>query len=345
MLRSFPGCFLLFILPFTASAQSRQYNMPAAGNGISGRDSAVQLFEQALALMQRNSFKKDTDWDSLATVGRFRLGEANSCRDAYAVINECLVQAQHTHSFVMPQQNASVYNNDTIGLTRRPLLRELMGSMHAAMVDDGIGYITIPWVNTADAVTCTRIADSLQALIGGLAAKGVARWIIDLRKNTGGNCWPMLAGVGPLLGDGICGYFVRESSKTTIRYESGVAMHGNTVMCRTSRAVVLDKAQRQQIVVLTGANTSSAGEIVALAFKGMPDVRLIGSATAGLTTGNATYDLIDGSMLVLTVCKEADRHGKLCDGKVMPDDVVVQEPLKKYNDTVLANAVMWLQSM
>ena len=33
-------------------------------------------------------------------------------------------------------------------------------------------------------------------------------WIVDLRGNGGGNMWPMLAGIGPILGEGIAGYFI-----------------------------------------------------------------------------------------------------------------------------------------
>ena len=33
-------------------------------------------------------------------------------------------------------------------------------------------------------------------------------WIVDLRGNTGGNMWPMVAGVGPVLGNGVAGFFV-----------------------------------------------------------------------------------------------------------------------------------------
>jgi C-terminal processing protease CtpA/Prc len=74
--------------------------------------------------------------------------------------------------------------------------------------------------------------------------------------------------------------------------------------------------------VLTGRRTVSAGEIVALAFRGKDQTLLIGEPTAGLTTANATYSLSDRSMLVLTVCQEADRTGRICEGSVQPDRLV-----------------------
>ena len=33
-------------------------------------------------------------------------------------------------------------------------------------------------------------------------------WIVDLRGNFGGNMWPMLLSVEPLIGNGTLGYFV-----------------------------------------------------------------------------------------------------------------------------------------
>jgi carboxyl-terminal processing protease len=109
------------------------------------------------------------------------------------VINECLQQAQSTHSFVMPTYNTAVYHNDTAQLKRKPILRESIGPFSKKLMEGGIGYIVVPWVNTSDPAICIQIADSLQSLIGSLATSGATKWIIDLRKNSGGNCWPMLA--------------------------------------------------------------------------------------------------------------------------------------------------------
>ncbi|WP_162915473.1 S41 family peptidase [Paraflavitalea soli] len=310
---------------------------------LSGQDSALHLFEQALEYIQRNPFKKDISWDSLIATSREQLSAATSVRDAHTVINQCLQQVQGAHSFVMPARHAALYHNDTAQLKRIPALKELVGAMSAEMIDQGIGYISVPWISSSDPAVCALIADSLQSLIGHLAKQGATRWIIDLRKNIGGNCWPMLAGIGPLLGNGVCGYFVRKARVTDIRYREGAALHNNTTMCKVSNPVTLTDQQRQQIVVLTGPKTSSSGEILALAFKGMPQVRLMGEPTAGLTTANTTYDLFDGSTLVVTICQEADRTGRICEGKIVPDDIIKSDPLKE-EDVVKANALMWLQS-
>lgn len=336
---------LLFFIPSIGYGQSgRGLATAMTTTLLSSQDSALQLFDQAMAFVQRNPLRKDIDLDSLVSASREQLTEVASMREAHAVINRCLQQVQGPHSFVMPARHAALYHNDTALLKRAPALRELMGPVTYNMADAGIGYIEVPWISTTDAAVCALVADSLQSLIGRLAAQGATRWIIDLRRNTGGNCWPMLAGIGPLLGNGTCGFFVRKARVTSIRYQDGKALHANTVMCRTSQPVVLSEAQRQQIVILTGPKTSSSGEILALAFKGMPQVRFMGQPTAGLTTANTTYDLFDGSTLVLTICQEADRNGRIYEGKLVPDDLIPANPQDKEEDPVKNNALRWLQS-
>jgi hypothetical protein len=334
----------LFIASFSYGQSGRSQVSAMTTTLLSGQDSAVHLFEQALALIQRNPFKNTISWDSLVTAAREQLSEATSIQDAHTVINQCLKRAQGPHSFVMPSRHAALYHNDTAQLKRIPALQELVGTIECEMADLGIGYISVPWISTSDSAICILMADSLQSLISRLADQGATRWIIDLRKNSGGNCWPMLAGIGPLLGNGVCGYFVRQARVTSIRYQDGKALHNNTIMCKTNKPVILTDNQRQQIVVLTGPKTSSSGEILALAFKGMPNVRLMGEPTAGLTTANTTYDLFDGSTLVLTICQEADRSGNICEGRIVPNDLIKADPLHKNEDVVKANALMWLQS-
>jgi C-terminal processing protease CtpA/Prc len=96
-------------------------------------------------------------------------------------------------------------------------------------------------------------------------------------------------------------------------------------------------------VVLTGRRTVSAGETVALAFKGRAQTLLMGEPTAGLTTANATYPLSDGSMLVLTFCQEADGSGHVCDGSIVPDKLVPAVPAAG-DDPAKEAAVSWLTS-
>jgi len=303
---------------------------------------AERLLNEALEFMQKNYYRRDdVRWEDLVISARERLRTAVSCDDVYSTISWCFSRLNEQHSFVMPPAKAAVYNNDITYLSHLPALSELVGEIRGELLNDSIAYLTIPWVNTTDSLICTRIADSLQDMIARLDANGVSKWIIDLRKNSGGNCWPMLAGIGPLLGEGICGYFVSGHERVPITYRNGAAFQGRHARCRVSNNGYRTKSARNDIVVLTSRGTVSAGEIVALAFKGRQRVLLYGEPTAGLTTANATYSLSDHSMLVLTICQEADPTGRICEGSIAPDKYITAAGPAQ-GDIVKRAAIGWL---
>jgi carboxyl-terminal processing protease len=307
---------ILSILITTGYGQST-----LATNNSSIRDSlqspcmqnAHRLLDEALGLMQKNYYRKDyIDWDSLVFQARDRLNNSLNCEDAYGTINWCFQQIKEKHSFVMPTAKE--------------------------LIADSIGYIVVPWVNSTDEKICAAVADSLQLMIKELEEAGVNKWIVDLRNNKGGNCWPMIAGIGPLIGEGISGYFVRNGEMVPIRYENGEAFQGKYSRCKSNLPYSLKK-EPAKIAVLINNGTSSSGEIVALAFKGRANTVFWGESTAGYTTANATYTLSDKSMLVLTVCKEADRTGKICNGRIYPDQYI---PQNAGTDLTKKAASLWL---
>jgi len=306
---------------------------------------ASGLLDEALGFMKKNYYRRsDISWDDITNEARARLKTSGNCDDVYDIISSCFKKLNEQHSFIMPPKKAGQYNYDA-SLAPLPPLSELVGEIRGEWLNDSIAYLTVPWVSTTDSVICMRIADSLQELIARLDSKGVAKWIIDLRKNAGGNCWPMLAGIGPLLGDGVYGYFVNGDERIPISYRNGAACQGRHVLCRVSKDGYRTQRERKSIVVLTSRRTVSAGEIVALAFKGREHAYLVGEPTAGLTTANATYSLSDHSMLVLTVCREADHMGRICEGSIFPDRIIsppITGPVE--DDPVKTAAVDWLQT-
>jgi len=289
---------------------------------------AQRLLAEALSFMKKNYYRRDeVNWPEFESRAKQQLMTAGNCEDAYASINWCFKQLNEPHSFVMPPAKAEKYMSDDDDSRPAPPLSDLVGEIRGEWLQDSIAYLTVPWVTTEDSLICERIADSLQSVIARLDARGgISRWIIDLRKNSGGNCWPMLTGIGPLLGDGVCGYFVSGDHRVPIAYYDGSAVQGRHVRCRVSSHGYRTQRAQRSIVVLTGHRTVSAGEIVALAFKGKAQTLLIGEPTAGLTTGNATYALSDKSVLVLTFCQEADCTGHVCDGSIVPDKFISATP-------------------
>lgn len=307
---------------------------------------AQRLLSEAINFMKKNYYRNnEVDWPGFEARAKQQLMTAGNCEDAYASIEWCFRQLNDRHSFVMSPAKAAKYSGDEDGPAPEPPLSELVGEIRGEWLQDSIAYITVPYINSEDSLVCERIADSLQSVIARLDARGgISRWIIDLRKNSGGNCWPMLTGIGPLLGDGVCGYFVSGDSRVPIGYQDGSAFQGRHVRCRVSNKGYQTQRAQKSIVVLTGHRTVSAGEIVALAFKGKAQTLLIGQPTAGLTTGNATYPLSDRSMLVLSICQEADGSGHICDGSIVPDKIIAAAGPSTAEDPAKEAAVSWLTS-
>lgn len=326
------------------SLYSRNFSVSTDTSRLLCLQKAARQLDEALSIMQKHYYKKEAvQWDTLIRAAKARLSSAASCEEAYTTVNWCFSQMSEKHSFIMPPVKAAEYNYDTAYLPTRPSITKFVGEIKGELLaDKGIAYLTLPWISTSNAALCTRIADSLQQLIARLDQQGISKWIIDLRKNTGGNCWPMLAGIGPLLGNGICGYFVSAMEKIPISYYNGAAMQGRNVRCRVSSNAYQTKSGKKHIVVLTGPRTSSAGEIVALAFKGKEQTYLYGEPTAGFTTANATYTMSDNSLLVLTVCQEADRNGKIYEGKIIPDEIISSQAINELDDPIKSAAIMWL---
>ena len=317
---------------------------------------AGQLLDEVLGFMEKNYYRKDqVSWPKLVAEAKSRLRSADNCDDAYSSVSWCFRQLNEPHSFIMDPGKAARYTGDPATQSPAPDLSQLVGEIRGEWLQDSIGYLTIPWVSTTDSLICEQIADSLQSVIARLDTRNISRWIIDLRKNSGGNCWPMLAGVAPLLGEGVYGYFVTAGERIPIAYHDGSAFQGRHVLCRVSSRGYQTQSLRKSIVVLTSGGTVSAGEIVALAFKGKEQTCLIGQPTAGLTTANATYTLSDKSLLVLTVCQEADRNGRVCEGRIQPDkfvspdgpgipaDGIPSQTTPASNDPVRTAALEWLQ--
>lgn len=304
---------------------------------------ASDLLDEALVLMQKHYYKNQSvDWKPLIDSAGVMLRQSSDCEAAYQVVQWCFDQLKEQHSFIMPPVKAAMYSGNINSGPDRMTPKPLSGQITGHLLDNSVAYLNIPWIATTNETICRNYADSLQSRIRSYDESGVKNWILDLRNNTGGNCWPMLAGIAPLLGNGTYGYFISSSESIPIHYKNGTVFQGRNSRCKVTNPYTLSSGTKN-IIVLTGNKTSSAGEIVALSFKGLVNTYLYGEPTAGLTTANATYSLSNGSMLVLTVCKEADRNGKIIEGKIQPDVLIPASRRGNY-DEVLASALMFLQS-
>lgn len=202
------------------------------------------------------------------------------------------------------------------------------------LIEGNIALINVPGIISFNKGDVERFADTLRRQIAAFDKTGnIKGWIVDLRHNSGGTMWPMLAGLNPLMNDGIVGYFIDPHNKLTpwelsSKKQSGVGKLDIEYKCT-------DK--NKKIAVLIDSLTGSSGEMTAIAFLGLPNVKTFGQPSYGATTANATIPLSNGGILLLATKYAADRNKLIYKGKITPD------VLTKNSETIAA-AQEWISA-
>jgi C-terminal processing protease CtpA/Prc len=189
--------------------------------------------------------------------------------------------------------------------------------------------------------------DSLQTQIGALDSAGACGWVVDLRENTGGNIWPMLAGVGPLLDAEVVGSTTENPPGVGWHYRDGRSWSGGYTppaepLGWSSAAPRRVANANAPVALLVGRQTASSGEILLVAFLGRGNVRSFGDSTAGRNSVNTSVPLSDGATLIVTSAYPRDRLGRSYPLTVAPDELVSSDR-SAGGDAALRSAVAWLR--
>jgi C-terminal processing protease CtpA/Prc len=86
--------------------------------------------------------------------------------------------------------------------------------------------------------------------------------------------------------------------------------------------------------------TASSGEFTAISFMGLPNTKLFGQPTRGLTTTNVSIKISDDINLNLAVGYSANRYKQPIRGQIVPDVIV---PHTEGSDNAIQAAKDWLQ--
>ncbi len=324
-----PALLVLLSVPLAASAQ------------ISPE--AQAYLDRALDVMEANGYySSQVDWPSVRAQAYALAADAQTPADTYDAIRQSLAALGDGHSFLYvpePEPPTSAPSGAGPEPAGPP---GWLSRLRGRVIDgDGgpVGYVRIPFFmgGGADAV---RFADSLAAIVRRVDAARPVGWIVDVRMNGGGNVWPMLAGLAPLLGDGVVGGSVSvtgERGWTRIEGASAVAIAPDTTVevIRTSIAYTVADPFAP-VTVLTDSATASSAEAVALAFEGRPRSRRFGTATVGVSSANEGTELDDGAVLVVTTDLMTDRTGRAYGVRILPDEVVVDDPTTDADEVVEA---------
>ncbi|HET9314073.1 MAG TPA: S41 family peptidase [Vicinamibacteria bacterium] len=306
----------------------------ACGGGAPAPTSASRLpgdyINEILTLMQGQAIHRARiDWtDFRARVTGAAQG-AQTIPELYPAISLALGMLEDRHSYYVSTSGSFVGNPGSPRCPATPVA--------APATPPDLGYVRIRSFSSAEPNADRQFADEIAAQIRSRDTAELAGWIVDLRGNGGGNMWPMIAGVGPVLGEGVAGYFIPPvGAAMEWGYSDGGAFSGSSVVVRTSQTYTLiHRAPR--VAVLTDLAVASSGEAVAVAFRARPNTRSFGSPTCGLSTANQNFRLSDGATLFLTVSVMADRTRAPYGLSLAPDEPVSGDA------EVVQSAIDWLR--
>ena len=289
---------------------------------------ARAYLNEMVDVMQRGSInRRRIDWPAFRAKVLEAGGSAQSIAETYPAVRVALAALADDHSFYVTA------GGSFISASTKSCFAPPVGGRPPLPAT--IGYVRVPSFS-GSAVEATALAAALQDSIRANDRDDLAGWIVDLRGNGGGNMWPMVAGVGPVLGDGIAGHFIDpDDVVTTWAYQNGAALLNGSAL-QTVAVPYMLRRPSPRVAVLTDLAVASSGEAVAISFRKRPDARSFGTATCGLSTANAGYVLSDGATLILTVAVMADRTRATYGAPVAPDEVIANP------GALVQRAVEWL---
>jgi hypothetical protein len=281
--------------------------------------------------MQANSIRRTTiDWTNLRSQVFATVPPGGSVADSYTAIFLALELLGDNHSSYEAVNGATLFAS-TLDCTA-PIIQS------APSLGTDIGYVRVGgFLGTT--VQAQAFTDSITAAIRAVDSPQVHGWIVDLRGNGGGYMYPMVAGLGPILGTGVAGYFVNSyGAATPWGYDGRESYYGTTPKQGVTTPYTLIASFSPPVAVLIDRGVASSGEATAISFKQRQNTRFFGTGTCGLSTAPVGFPLSDGATLTLATATDADRTSHLYGGPILPDTVITD------TSAVVPAAIAWLRS-
>ena len=288
------------ILAGTASAQARTTLSPAA------------YFHRALAFLRAKAvYVPAGGWPAvIARADEMATGQT-AAAGTYAAIDYVLQQlaaAGDRHVGFMTRAGWTQFVA-SFPTSTRPNVRVLA---------HGIGYISLPGTAAAPNSAAARryAATALRAIVAIERRSHPCGWVVNLRRDAGGDMYPMLFAISPLLPLGrVVGFAARSGRLVWATYSSGVLTQDGVAV----HAPLTAPSTTAPTAVLLGPQTVSAGEATAIGLVGRPDTASFGLPTAGLTGSPAQMTMPDGAVVRVTAAFDVDRTGRVYKAPVTPD--------------------------
>jgi carboxyl-terminal processing protease len=356
------GLVARLLFAFHCYAQSHEPQRGPIDENLSftKTDPAAYL-NQALDEMQKRALRRNAvDWDSLRAQAHNKAANAKLTVDSYDAIRFALASLGDHHSSFHPtpaleqleaeRKGHPVPDDNTPQVPMSPFVgRYEPDGKIFAVAGKRYALLVVPKCFPDNDKQFVAFETKIQQLIALLDSARPEGWIVDLRGNVGGNMWPMIGGLGPILGESDnLGEFFATSGHSVWTYRDGVASEvedtGKQAAYPRVDGTPYKMKDSPAVAVLIDNWTGSSGEAVAIALRGRPRTRFFGEHTQGVSTENEVFKLSDGASMWLTIGVDADRTGKQYLDGLDSDETVKgpNPPVSPENDPVVMHAVKWL---
>jgi carboxyl-terminal processing protease len=295
--------------------------------------------DHALSLMRsRAVYTPAGGWTEVTARARKMAAWAKTPADTYPAIEYVIGRLQdegdHFHAvFLDPEASKGELKlQSSPGQTPPPTV---------SLAAPRIGLVMLPSILSSPAS-----ADGRRYTRGALLAVSALRRradicgrIVDVRGDQGGDMFPMLLAVGPILGSGRVVGFTAKGKRPVWGSKGQNRLSGAG---RTARAPIeiADFEPAPAVAVLSSPTTVSSGEDVAVAFRGRARTRSFGGPTGGATNSPGTYRLADGATIRFASYWDTDRTGRIYRKPIAPDVAVTPD----WSDRPVRSAASWLRS-
>lgn len=277
---------------------------------------AAAYVEEALDHIEELAlFVPAIDWAGIRAETLDRISGVTAPEETHAALADALDQAGGRHSALRGPVSNVGYS--------------YIAAPEASITAPGIAVVDVPGFRSPRPEHVDEYAGRGNEQILAAAPDASCGWIVDLRKNYGGNMWPMLGALSPLLPDGPLMQLIDRDGRTTeaTLLPDGVYL-GQELLAPAAAA----KETGKPVALLQSDGTSSSAEAVLLSFAEKPGVRSFGVPSSGLATVNAVRTLSDGTGLRITTSYMATASGQSADGGPLQPDVLTEDPLAAATD-------------
>lgn len=282
---------------------------------------AVAYVDEALSFIETNALYLDqVDWTFIRESVYTATSNAQSPEETHAALENALEKAGGRHSALVPAGTGGAYS--------------YLPTPHAKDLPGGVVEVNVPGFRSPRADHVEEYAVSGAQEIADHADRASCGWIIDLRTNYGGNMWPMLAALTPLLPDGTLMQFIDRDGNPSTANSDGNKVYFDDELAAMASGVDYEDLNRP-VAIIQANGTASSAEALILSFSARNGVRTFGAKSAGLVTGNVVKSLSDGTVLRVTRTNMATNKGEMPLGSIVPD-VIAGDPIQE--------ASSWLHS-